>query len=333
MLYSLQPFIERLGTVPPEGDIFHEQRILPCVRMIIGVFHRSGQCLTVQQLQDDIPGFFELLGKNQKQRPRGLCEYHAIAIYTADGFDQTVIDWAHDLETQYRRRRMFYEVVLYDRVRNAAEVRERQKFGDAYDQVFKGVLPAAVESLAKHEGQTTVEWVNSRSRVHQPGEPMIYGFHCTYEGSGAIYGTTNQALWQFTGQEGHCERNPPYGVFRLPDFVVYDADKRERFRVKRVRRLPMARFVMIENGQPICTISQRSVLLNRYRLDFASGEKWTFHMPLFTVYFKGQSDTGGKVFVRVETHNTWFMQIDEGQDSPQLLAALAFIHRERLRCN
>ena len=55
-------------------------------------------------------------------------------------------------------------------------------------------------------------------------------------------------------------------------------------------------------------------------------------MPLFTVYFKGWSETGGKVFVRVETHNTWFLQIDEGRDSPQLLAALAFIHRERLRC-
>jgi len=227
---------------------------------------------------------------------------------------------------------MLYEAVLYDRVRNTAEVREKEQFGDTHDLVLKGVLPAAVESLARNEGHATVERVNSRSRVNQPGDPMKYGFQCTYEGSGAIYeADKKEPLWQFAGQEGRRERYP-YGFFRLPDFVVYDPDKRERFRCKRVRRLPRARFVMTENGQPICTISQRSILLNRYRLDFASGERWTFHMPMFTIYFKGWSETGGKVFVRIETHNTWFLQIDEGRDSPQLLAALAFIHRERLRC-
>ena len=305
--YSLDSFIERLSTVLPEGDIFHEQRILPGIRMIIGVCHRSGQGLTVQRLQDDIPGLFELLRNSQKQRPWGLREYHAVAIYMADGFDQTVMNWVHDHGTKYGRR-MIYEVVLYDRVRNAAEMREKKQFGDAYDQVLKGVLPAAVEALARHEGHATVEWVNSRSRVHQPGEPMSYGFGCTSEGSGAIYDTTNRALWQFTGQNGRHQWHPPYGNFRLPDFVVYDPDKRERFRVKRVRRLPMSRFVMTENGQPICTISQRSILLNRYRLEFTSGEKWTFHMPLFTIYFKGWSDTGGKFFVRLETHNSWLLQ-------------------------
>jgi len=336
-MHSLQPFIERLGTVTPEGDVIHKQWMIgPLwkiggVYTVIGVFHRSGQGLTVQQLQDDIPGFFKLLCKSQHQRPRACCEYRAIAIYSADGFDQAVIDWVHDRRPGYKRH-MFHEAVLYDRVRNCAEVRVRRGlFANAHDPVLDGVLPAAVEALAKQEGHAKVEQVNSHSLVRQPGDPMIYGFQCTYEGSGAIYDTNNQALLQFTGQEGRRERYP-YGFFRLPDFVVYDPDKRERFRVKRVRRLPTARFVMTENGQPICTIGQRSILLNRYRLDFTSSEKWTFHMPLFTIYFKGWSQTGDKVFVRLETHNTWFLQIDEGRDSPQLLAALAFIHRERLRC-
>ncbi len=55
-------------------------------------------------------------------------------------------------------------------------------------------------------------------------------------------------------------------------------------------------------------------------------------MPLFTVYFKGWNVRGDKVLVRLETHNTWLLQIDDRRDSPQLLAALAFIHREHLRC-
>lgn len=329
-MYSFQPFIERLGTVPPEGDIFHEQRLFLGVQLAIGVFHRSGQGLTVQQLQDDIPRFFELLRENQGQK-RGLREYRAIAIYSADGFDPSVIEWVHGHGTKYNRH-MFYEVVLYDRMCNAAEVRERRKIGDTHDPVLQEVLPAAVEALARREGHAQVERINSHSLVHQSGEPMIYGFQCTYDGNGAIYQFgKKEPLWRFNGQEGRRVRYP-YGLFRLPDFVVYDSEKRERFRVKRVRRLPMARFIMTEDGQPICTISQRSFLLNRYRLDFTSGEKWTFSMPLFTIRFKGWSEAGDKVFVRLETHNSWLLQIDEGRDSPQLMAALAFIHRERLRC-
>ena len=56
---------------------------------------------------------------------------------------------------------------------------------------------------------------------------------------------------------------PMYGLFRLADFVVYDTAGEELFRVKRERRLPMARFVVVESGSPVCTIRQRSILLNR----------------------------------------------------------------------
>jgi hypothetical protein len=161
---------------------------------------------------------------------------------------------------------------------------------------------------------------------------MDYMFQCAYHGRGAIYEVgKEEPLWRFTSQEGRRERYP-YGILRLPDFVVYDPQNQELFRVKRARRLPMAKFIMTENGRPICTIGQRSIFLNRYRLEFASRESWTFHMPLFTVDFKGWSNLGGTVFVRLKNHNTWYLRIDEGWNSKQLLAALAFIHRERLRC-
>jgi hypothetical protein len=54
---------------------------------------------------------------------------------------------------------------------------------------------------------------------------------------------------------------------------------------------------------------------------------------LFTVYFRGWSETGEAIRARLWTHNVWYVAVDIKADSPQLMAALAFIHRERLRCN
>jgi hypothetical protein len=54
---------------------------------------------------------------------------------------------------------------------------------------------------------------------------------------------------------------------------------------------------------------------------------------LFTVSFGGWSEAGEKIRVRIRTHNIWYVLIDTNVDSPQLVAALAFIHRERLRFN
>jgi hypothetical protein len=73
--------------------------------------------------------------------------------------------------------------------------------------------------------------------------------------------------------------------------------------------------------------------MNKYRLDFMGQSKWTFKMPLFTVIFRGKSDTGAQIQARLRTHNLWYVFIDCDADNPRLVAALAFIHRERLRCN
>jgi len=119
----------------------------------------------------------------------------------------------------------------------------------------------------------------------------------------------------------------------LPDFVVYDKTDKEFVRVKRERSFSAAQFVMLEDGMPVCGIRQRSILLNKYRLDFTGQSKWTFHMPLFSVNFRGKSETGAQIQVRLRTHNIWYVLIDSDADSPRLVVALAFIHRERLRCN
>jgi hypothetical protein len=165
-----------------------------------------------------------------------------------------------------------------------------------------------------------------------------YRFECAYEGNGEIYDADDEILWRFRTQRPNARpitfvRVPAYGFFRLRDFILYDTAAKEVLRIKRERRLPRAKFVMFENGLPICTIRQRSLLLNKYTLDFVNGPKWTFHMPLFTAFFHGVSGTGGKVFARLWTHYVWLVLIEHGVESSRLAAALAFIHRERLRCS
>jgi hypothetical protein len=165
-----------------------------------------------------------------------------------------------------------------------------------------------------------------------PAEAGKYILHCNYDGSGEIYVSSGEIRWRvkadFSGRPHH-----PYRRFQLPDFVVYDWTDREIYRFKVVRKLVLAHFVMVENGLPVCTIRQRSLFLNKYTLDFANGQQWIFRLPLFSVMFGGLSATGAKIRVRLLTHNVWHVWMDEMADNPPLVAALAFIHRECLRCN
>ena len=52
-------------------------------------------------------------------------------------------------------------------------------------------------------------------------------------------------------------------------------------------------------------------------------------MPLFTVYFHGESSSNSRVWVVVgPSKRQWTLLAEAGSDDERLLAALAFIHRE-----
>ncbi|HEX3890316.1 MAG TPA: hypothetical protein VHX90_05640 [Verrucomicrobiae bacterium] len=170
-----------------------------------------------------------------------------------------------------------------------------------------------------------------KEKTIQQVEAGKYCFKCSYEGNGEIYNSNGEIIWRF--KTLHKRPHYPYGFFRLPDFVIYDKTDKEIFRIKLERKWALAQFMMLENGLSVCTINQRSIFRNKLTLNFANGQKWIFRMPLFTVRFGGLSETGEKIRVGVRTHNIWYVSIDTNVDSPQLVAALAFIHRERLRFN
>ena len=122
-----------------------------------------------------------------------------------------------------------------------------------------------------------------------------------------------------------------YGLVRLPEFVVYDPDGKEVVRIRRTRRFPRATFEMRDGKELRATIVRRHPLYSSYDIRLAGGPNWRFKLPLFTIDFFGESSIGGRLLTRQDSHNQWFMVVDTNHDSPYLIHALAFIHRERMR--
>lgn len=147
------------------------------------------------------------------------------------------------------------------------------------------------------------------------------------EWPGVILGEPGVIRWRYTTDP---KRNPysPSNLFGKPQFVVTDSDGNEVLRVRRDNRFPPC-FEMVERGEPVGSISLRSLLRNRYSIQVGDEPTWTFCMPLFTVYFRAESTTGQEILVRVgPSKRQWNLLAERGTDSIYLLCALAFIHRE-----
>ncbi|MGD0960976.1 MAG: hypothetical protein ABSB19_14315 [Methylomonas sp.] len=170
---------------------------------------------------------------------------------------------------------------------------------------------------------------------HQSDDSLVtetneYGFRCNTEGNGEIYNRDSKMLWRFrTPHQNSFLAFPRFFFQLLPDFVFSDTSEKELLTIRCERRYPLTRFVMFENGSPVCTIQQKSVLQNKYIIEFDGGDRWFFHLPLFTVFYKGVSENGAEVQVRMERHHTWYVKISSNSDNLHLVAALALIHRER----
>lgn len=160
-----------------------------------------------------------------------------------------------------------------------------------------------------------------------------YCSQCTFDGNGEIYNRDSKILWRFKTQHRHNRALFSCAVFQfLPDFAFYDVVGQKLLEIKCEQRYPLTRFVMLVNGMTVCTIRQQSILLkNKYTLEFNSGLKWNFHMPLFSVFYKGISETGAEIRVRLLRHDTWHVQIAPSLNNLHLIAGLALIHRERQR--
>ena len=143
---------------------------------------------------------------------------------------------------------------------------------------------------------------------------------------GMILDNSGSTLWRY-------EVNPKrIRIFFIKlfkaDFVLTGPARKEVLRIRRITSL-LPTFEMIENGQVVGRITYRNLLRTRCILEFDVGPVWTFHQPLFTVFFYGNSNTGDRAWIRVgPSKRQWNLLTQPGADSVHLLSALAFLHHE-----
>jgi hypothetical protein len=119
-------------------------------------------------------------------------------------------------------------------------------------------------------------------------------------------------------------RNP----FKKADFAIVEPGARELI-IRRVSFIPPV-FNIIEAERVIGTIKMISVFRNKYSISIDGVKSWTFRMPLFTIFFFGESSTGAEIWVQVgPSEKEWNVLIKPGVITTGLVAALAFIHNER----
>lgn len=116
--------------------------------------------------------------------------------------------------------------------------------------------------------------------------------------------------------------------FRLVQ--VLDSDRKERGVIRSEGFMPLGRHVMRAGSEVLWVLSVRSVVRAHHTLRPAAGDQWMFDTPFFWWQQLSGSVSGTpKLFGRVgPTKRLWFMTIEAGYDTPDVLAAVACMHRE-----
>ncbi len=118
-----------------------------------------------------------------------------------------------------------------------------------------------------------------------------------------------------------------------PRVRVLDAGGREQAIIRSEGLVPCVRYAMRRNGELVWKLTVRSIVRNRHVLELANGDSWAFDTPFYWwqnltgTAFGARRLVGGLV---VPTKRIWAMWIEPGRDSFDLLAAVAFMHRQYL---
>jgi hypothetical protein len=158
-----------------------------------------------------------------------------------------------------------------------------------------------------------------------------YRFDSSWEGDGQVFDENDKLLWRHKSIGGNIFRSSVYGFFWLPPYAVQDMEGNELLRFERIKRIPRTAFEIREGNHVVGTIHKRSSLFTEYRLELESGLRCSFLVPPFTVWFHGIVDGGGRILIRLWHHRVWLAQLDSSINDFYLVAAIALIHRERLR--
>lgn len=116
-----------------------------------------------------------------------------------------------------------------------------------------------------------------------------------------------------------------------PRVRVLDASGREVGTIRPAGLVPGVRYVMCRNGNPVWALSVRSIVRKRHALVMADRVEWTFYIPFFRWHNLMGTILGVPSFlgtVGPDWWGVWQMWIEPGRDTSDLLAAIAFMHRQ-----
>jgi hypothetical protein len=145
--------------------------------------------------------------------------------------------------------------------------------------------------------------------------------------SGKIYDEQRVLRWRYDVRDnppGRLRGNP----FNKPQFVFADADGSAESVIRRVSFVPSS-FEIRDKDTFVGRIRMRSLVRIKYSIELDQAGSWTFRLPLFTVRFRGDSETGTDIWVIVgPSKMEWNILIRPGIGNRHLVTALAFIHNE-----
>lgn len=147
---------------------------------------------------------------------------------------------------------------------------------------------------------------------------------------GSIFGADDpddKPTWQFKTEPPRHAWSPVNLLLGKPAFVLLDREAREIVRIRRRKRIPPC-FEIVANAAVVGEI--RRLGMFTYRIYLAGGPSWMFRIPPFTHHFCAISDgCAGAWAAVVSSEMNWAVLVRPESDDLRLLAALAFIHRER----
>jgi hypothetical protein len=145
------------------------------------------------------------------------------------------------------------------------------------------------------------------------------------------------SVFDATGCEELSSESPGTLCLRLeprfrysPRLRIHDAGGRAEGTIDSEGMVPGVRYAMRRNGQLVWMLSVRSLVRKRHALEPAHGDSWTFDTP----FFWWQHLTGTALGVPRVLGGLgpgwwiWTMSIEPGRDTIELLAAVAFMHRQ-----
>ena len=145
---------------------------------------------------------------------------------------------------------------------------------------------------------------------------------------GTVCDEHDNVLWRYELRNNNspCSTANP---FRKRDFVLADSEGRDTLTIRRISFVPPV-FQMIAGEGELGRIRMSSVFRNRYSVWIDGEHPWTFHMPLFTIAFFGQSESETEIWAMVgPSERQWSILLKPKLEAWPLAAVLAFIHHER----